>query len=65
MRCEKLLLLNPAAVTAPEHGDMLSGIGDSTFRICIRANKGRRFCTKNKYLIHNGFLLCWNGLLWA
>jgi len=48
---EKLFVSYPDVVTLPEFCNMLGGIGDSTARKLIRANKVKHFYIKCTYLI--------------
>ena len=48
---EKLFALYPDVVTLPEFQTMLGGIGDSTARKIMRANKVKHFYIRCTYLI--------------
>ena len=51
MHYEKLFAPYPDVVTVPEFCNMLGGIGDSTVRKLIRANKVKHFYIRCTYLI--------------
>lgn len=51
MHYEKLFAHYPDVVTVPEFCNMLGGIGDSTARKLIRANKVKHFYIRCTYLI--------------
>ncbi len=51
MHYEKLFALYSDLVTVPELCNMLGGIGDSTARKLIRANKVKHFYIRCTYLI--------------